>query len=460
MVASPELLLHSLRPGDGFRAEASPGLPKLGEITESCVAPPPSGFRAAAPRPPAPSGRAAASSMHGRFRERRAAARPPALPGRCALPAAPAVPAARPARTPAAHERPLCRGRQARLPDLRAGAAGAARDRGARRRAHRLHPGRSGVPGGPRGRGRSLARTFVAPRRGDGPDPHPLRGRVRGRTHGGLGPRRMGAGDRPRLPRPRPSRLPAGLRLEERGPRNAGDPGGGVRLTAVRGARRGAPRAGGRARGVLRARLERRVAGGAADPRAGVADAEGHDARPRGAGGRDPAEQRPMHGGEGGDQRGPCRLQARVPAGGPRRRRGGPRTRVRDARPALHHVFLEPDGDRQRPRRSPHRHELRGERARPGQPGEREHRAGVTARRPQRGRRRAGRDRPGHPGVARQVHLVLRGGRIRPRLAAPRPGARDRSRRLGGDPVRGRGPEPEHGRGLAHAGVPLPVRSR
>ena len=252
----------------------------------------------------------------------------------------------------------------------------------------------------------------------------------------GLGPNRVGTGDRPRLARPGPSRLPAGLRLEERRPRHGGDPRSRVRLAAPRGPRHRCGRPGGRARAVFRAGLERRTAGGAADPGPGASHAQGNDARPAGGHWRDSPRQRPVHGREGRDKRRSRGLQAGVPAGGPRCRRGGPRARIRDARPSLHHLFLEPDGDRERPRCAAHRHELGGERARSGQPGEREHRPRPPAPHPQRRGRGAGRDRPRDPRLAGQVHSLLRRGRVRSGLAAPQRGARRRSRHLRGHPLR------------------------
>ena len=45
---------------------------------------------------------------------------------------------------------------------------------------------------------------------------------------------------------------------------------------------------------------------------------------------------------------------------------GGAGARVRDARSALHHVLLEPDGGRERSDHPPHRNELGRERARSG----------------------------------------------------------------------------------------------
>ena len=283
----------------------------------------------------------------------------------------------------------------------------------------------------------------MAPRHRDGADAHPPRRGRGGRAHRRLGPNRVGTGDGPRLARPGPSRLPAGLRLEERRSRHGGDPRSRVRLAAPRGPRHRCGRPGGRARAVLRAGLERRTAGGAADPGPGAPHAQGNDARPAGGRWRDSPRQRPVHGREGRDQRGSGGLQAGVSAGRPRCRRSGPRARVRDARPALHHLFLEPDGGRERPRRAAYRHERGGECARSGQPGEREHRPRPAACRPQRRGRGAGRDRPGHSRMAGKVHPVLCRGRVGSRTgrrsawSAASPPAHPRSPSLrAGDSVR------------------------
>ena len=169
--------------------------------------------------------------------------------------------------------------------------------------------------------------------------------------------------------------------------------------------------------------------------------------------GSNPAEQCTVHGREGRNQRSDGGLQARVHAGRPRSGGDRARARVRNAWPALHHMVLGPDGGRERPDRTPDRHELRCERSRSGQPGKCEHRSRIAARDPQRGRRGSGGHRPGDPRLAGEVHPVLRRGRIRSRLAAAQRGARYRARSLGSHPVRGRRVEPEHGRRLAHTGI-------
>ena len=273
-------------------------------------------------------------------------------------------------------------------------------------------------PAGPGRDRRPFAGAFVAPRCRDGTDSDSSRRGRRDRAHGGLGPRGVDPRDRARPARGRPPRIPAGMRLEERGPRHAGDSGGGVRSAAADGAGHRCTCLRGRARAVLLPRLERRAAGGPADPRSGAAHARGNDARSAAGDRRDPAEQCTVHRREGRNQRSDGGLQARVHAGRPRSGGGGARARVRNARPALHHMVLGPDGGRERPDRTPDRHEFRCERSRSGQPGKCEYRARVAARDPQRRRRGSGWHRPGDARLAGEVHPVLRRGRIRIRTGS------------------------------------------
>ena len=134
--------------------------------------------------------------------------------------------------------------------------------------------------------------------------------------------------------------------------------------------------------------------------------------------GTDPAQPRALHGREGGDQRRAGRLQAGIHARRAGRAGGGARSAVRAARPALHHAFLRPAGHHQRPGRQGDRHEQRRQCAGPGQSRQRHHRPRAAAHRAQCRRRPARRHRSRDAGQSRQIHLLLRRGRVRSRLGA------------------------------------------
>ena len=94
--------------------------------------------------------------------------------------------------------------------------------------------------------------------------------------------------------------------------------------------------------------------------------------------------------------------------------------------------FSGPVDHRQRADREAHRHEQRRQRARPGQPRQRDDRARAAARDPQRRRRRAGRDRPRGVRQPGQVHVLLRRGRVRSDVDAAQRRARIQARHLDG----------------------------
>ena len=104
------------------------------------------------------------------------------------------------------------------------------------------------------------------------------------------------------------------------------------------------------------------------------------------------------------------RVPPRIHAGRARGPRGRPGPGVHPARRHLQHLLLEPGDHRQRPRREAHRHELRTQRARAGEPGQRHHRPRGEPRGAQCGRRAARRNRPRDAGLSGQVHVLLRGG--------------------------------------------------
>ena len=146
---------------------------------------------------------------------------------------------------------------------------------------------------------------------------------------------------------------------------------------------------------------------------------QGHDSCSRRRGRRRAARPGRGHGREDRDQRGDGRLQARVPAVGDRRGRGGLHRRVQHPRRARHHDAGRAGHRLQRPRHAGDRHERRGQRASAGQPGQPHHRPRRAAGRAQRRRRPTGRGRPGHARQPRQDQLLLRRARGR-RRRSPR----------------------------------------
>ena len=124
----------------------------------------------------------------------------------------------------------------------------------------------------------------------------------------------------------------------------------------------------------VRPGAHRRPAGRAADAGARAAHARRHAARPAGGRRGRAAEHGAGDGREGRDQRRDGRLQARVPAGRDRRHRGGVHRRVQHARRHGDDVVRHAGAHRQRPDPRPHRHEHGAERARPGQPRQRDDR--------------------------------------------------------------------------------------
>ena len=151
------------------------------------------------------------------------------------------------------------------------------------RRAHCLYAGRSGLSRhGAVARSRSRARHVASSRDRDRADPDPLRARPRGRAHLWLGPRRMGAPDRPRRARPRPAGSAPGLRREECRAGRHRTPQGAVQRDRPQIAPHRIRRRRGRAGGDVRARLVRRAAAGAADRGTRPAHARRHRARPAG----------------------------------------------------------------------------------------------------------------------------------------------------------------------------------
>ncbi len=228
----------------------------------------------------------------------------------------------------------------------------------------------------------------------------------------------MDAPGRRRRRRQGPAGVAAGLRLQERRARRARGADRALRRVRAEVARDRRRQLGRSDRSLLRARLERRPAGRAADRRAHPAHAGRHRSQARR--GRRPhsAQPRALHRREGGDQRRAGGLQAGIHAGRAGRARGRARSAVRAARPAVHHALLRPAGHHQRPGRQGDRHEQRRQCAGPGQPRQRHDRPRAAADRAQRRRRPARRHRSRDPGQSRQVHLLLRRGRVRSRLGA------------------------------------------
>ena len=146
----------------------------------------------------------------------------------------------------------------------------------------RGQPGRSDLPAGRAlGDRRPGTRALVPPQDRGRADPDPLQGRPRGRAHRGLGAQRMAAARRRRRRRRGPAGLAAGLRLQERRARRAGGADRALRRDRPEVARDRRRQLGRSDRSLLRARLERRPAGGAADRRAHPAHAGRHRAQAR-----------------------------------------------------------------------------------------------------------------------------------------------------------------------------------
>ena len=143
----------------------------------------------------------------------------------------------------------------------------------------------------------------------------------------------------------------------------------------------------------------------------------------------DPARPRRVHGREGRGQRGDGRLPARVPA-----RSCSPRSKPRAPTSSTCTACSPRRGSRARssivngPIARRDRHELGRQRARAGQPRQRDDRARAATRHPQRRRRPARRGRPRHARQSRQVHVLLRRGRSRLAVGAAARRARHRAR--------------------------------
>ena len=165
-------------------------------------------------------------------------------------------------------------------------------------------------------------------------------------------------------------------------------------------------------RGDLRARLERRPAGRAADRSARARDARRHDARARRDRRDRAARPRAVHASRRSRStrswraasRSTCRSCSR------RSRRSAPTTfNIHGVLATTMGVGADRDGQRADPARA--RHELGHERARPGQPRELDDRPRAAARGAQRRRRPARRGRPRDLRQPRQGRPLLRRGR-------------------------------------------------
>ena len=163
-------------------------------------------------------------------------------------------------------------------------------------------------------------------------------------------------------------------------------------------------------RSVLRPRLDRRPPGRPAHARAHPAHARRHPPRSGRSHRQDPPRTGAMHRGKGRHQRRHGRVPARVHAGRAHSAGGRAGPRLHPARRHLQHLLFQPGDHRQRPHRHAPRHELRAQRARTGEPGQRHDRPRGQPRGPQRGRRAARRNRPRDVGFAGQVHLLFCGG--------------------------------------------------
>ena len=209
-----------------------------------------------------------------------------------------------------------------------------------------------------------------------------------------LGPWRVAALERRRRARPRSARGTTRLRRQEC--RAGGDrtPENPLQRNRAQIAPHRNRRGRGRAGGDVRARLVGRAAIGAADRGACAAHARRHGARPAGGLGAGPAG---ACRGDRREDRGQCRdgrLQAGISAGRAGGGRGGARRELCDARRVGDDDVCRAGGRRQRPDPPPDRHERQGQRARPRQPRQCRDRPRLAAGDPQHRRGTAAGGRP------------------------------------------------------------------